>query len=149
MCSSGGDSGNADCRRQRNNSDFLPLAALRPPQTQSLYLDGKSNPQNSSTPTSECLRPSTNDDDDDDAPVSDAVAVAGGDPTQPTTPFPLLVLTVLLALFWVWLIDEARPRLRLRRGAAVREKGGCRCRVCTLRIQARGQPLHDVSENVA
>lgn len=146
------DSGNADCRQQRNNTDpLLPpaaSAALRPPNNESVYaLDGRnSNPQNS-TPASR--PPFTN----DDAPVSDA---ADRSPTT-SIPFPLLFIVGLLALFWAWVIDGTvmlQPRLRLRRGtfgkAAVtgREKGGCRCRVCILRIQANGQPLHDVRENV-
>lgn len=149
-----GDSGNADCRQQRNNTDpLLPpaaSAALHPPDNQSVYaLDGRnSNPLNS-TPA---LRPPFNND-NNDAPVSDAAN------PSPTThiPLPLLTIVGLLALFWVWVIDGSitiQPRLRLRRGmfgkAAVmgREKGGCRCRVCTLRMQAHGQPLHDVNENV-
>jgi hypothetical protein len=102
------------------------------------------------------------DDEDDSAHVPDA---GGGSSTPtPTTPFPFLALIVgSLALLWVWAIDEAmilRPRLwlrfqlRLRSGVLDetvmgREKGGCRCRVCTLRIQARGQPLHDVNDNMA
>ncbi len=64
---------------------------------------------------------------------------------------PLPVFTVgLLALLWVWILDEAILPARLRREMLWRigGKGGCqcRCRVCTLRIQARGQPLHDVRE---
>jgi len=157
------DSGNADYKQRRNNSDFLPLpatAALRPPQSQSRYLDGNINPQNSSAPSSGCMHSSFNNNDDDSAHVPDA---AGGDSTPtPTTPFPFLALIVgSLALLWVWAIDEAmilRPRLRLRlrlrsgtldKTAMGREKGGCRCRVCTLRMQARGQPLHDVNDNMA
>jgi hypothetical protein len=147
------DSRNADTdyKQQRNNSDLLPLpatAAFRPPQNQSLYLDG-----NSSRPASRCLYPPLNNNADDSAPVSDA----GGD-TTPTGPLLFLGLIVgLLAMLWVWALDEAmilRPRLRLRSGmpdeaAMGREKGGCRCRVCTLRMQARGQPLHEVSDNMA
>lgn len=150
------DSGNADYKQQRNNSDLLPLpatAALRPPQRQSRYLDGNSNP-NSSARSSGCMDPPFNDD-DDSAHVPDAGGGGGSTPT-PTTAFPFLALIVgSLALLWVWAIDEAmilrpRLRLRLRSGTAMeREKGGCRCRVCTLRIQARGQPLHDVKDNMA
>jgi len=150
------DSGNADTdyKQRRNNSDLLPLpvtAAFRPPQNQSLYLDG-----NSSRPASRCLYPPLNNA-DDSAPVSDV----GGD-TTPTASFLFLALIVgFLGLLWVWVwvwaMDEAmilRPRLRLRSGmpdeaAMGREKGGCRCRVCTLRMQARGQPLHEVSDNMA
>ena len=100
--------------------------------------------------------------DNDSAHVPDT----GGGPTHTptTTAFPFLAFLVgSLALFWVWAIDEAmilRPRLRLRlrlrlgsgpldETAMGREKGGCRCRVCTLRMQARGQPLHDVNDNMA
>lgn len=96
--------------------------------------------------------------DDDSAHVPDT----GGDPTPATTAFPFLAFIVgSLALLWVCAIDEAmilRPRLRLRlrfgsgpldETAMGREKGGCRCRVCTLRMQARGQPLHDVNDNMA
>ncbi len=152
------DSVNTDYKQQRNNSDLPPLpatAALRPAQSQqSLYLEGNRNPQNTSTPASECMQPPFNSD-DDSVPVSDA----SGGPT-PTTPFPFLALIVgSLALLWVCAIDDAmviRPRFRLRSGhgthdgaAMGREKGGCRCRVCTLRMQARGQPLHDVNDNVA
>jgi hypothetical protein len=97
------------------------------------------------------------DNDDDSAHVP---AAGGGTTPTPNTHFPFLALIVgSLALLWVWAIDEAmilRPRLRLRlRSRALdetamgREKGGCRCRVCTLRIQARGQPLHDVNDNMA
>jgi hypothetical protein len=94
--------------------------------------------------------------DDDSAHVPDA----GERPTPTPTAFPFLALIVgSLALLWVWAIDEVmilRPRLRLRlrsgtleKTAMGREKGGCRCRVCTLRMQARGQPLHDVNDNMA
>jgi len=157
------DSGNADYKQQRNNSDLLPLpvtAALRPPQSQGRYLDGNRNPQNSSSPSSGHMHPPFYND-DDSANVPDAGGGSTPTPT-PTTPFPFLALFVgSLALLWVWATDEAmilRPRLwlrfRLRSGALDetvmgREKGGCRCRVCTLRIQARGQPLHDVNDNMA
>jgi hypothetical protein len=78
----------------------------------------------------------------EDIPVS----VAGGGVN------PLPVLTIgLLALFWVWILDETMIPARLRRATfekAAGQKGTCmcRCRVCTLRIQARGQPLHDVRD---
>jgi hypothetical protein len=149
-----GDSGNADCGQQRNNSDpLLPSAtpaALRPPDNQSVYpLDERNSKPQNSTPAPESLRPPSNHG-DDDAPVSEA---ADPRPTTTHIPFPVLAIVGLLALFWVWVIDGTmmlRPRLGYRSGrAAAREKGGCRCRVCTLRMQARGQPLHDVSENVA
>ena len=100
-----------------------------------------------------------NNNDVESAHVPDA---AGGGTPPSTTPFPFLALIVgSLALLWVWAIDEAmilRPRLRLRlrlgsgtldETAMGREKGGCRCRVCTLRMQARGQPLHDINDNMA
>lgn len=159
------DSGNADYKQQRNNSDLLPLpatAALRPPQSQNLYLDNINinDPQKSSAPSSGCMHSPFNNDDG-----TAQVPNAGGRSTHthihthnPTTPFPFLVLIVgSLALLWVWTIEEAmilRPWLWLRSGtideaAMGREKGGCRCRVCTLRMQARGQPLHDVNDNLA
>lgn len=154
------DSGNADYKQQRNNSDLLPVpatAALRPPQSQSRYLNGNSNPQNNSAPSSGCMH-SPFDNDDDSA--HDPDAGDGSSTPAPTTPFPFLALIAgSLALLWMWAIDEAmilrpRPWLRLRSGALDetvmgREKGGCRCRVCTLRIQAHGQPLHDVNDNMA
>ncbi|KAI9450727.1 hypothetical protein BJY52DRAFT_1227059 [Lactarius psammicola] len=61
---------------------------------------------------------------------------------------PAPALTVgLLTLLWVWVLDGAVLPLRVRalaRGrAAAARKGACRCRVCTLRMQARGRPLHD------
>lgn len=97
-----------------------------------------------------------NNHDGDNTHVPDA---GGG--TSPT-PFPFFAFIFgLLALLWVWAIleDEAmnlwlRLRLRLRSGildetAMGREKNGCRCRVCTLRMQDFGQPLHDVKDNMA
>ena len=147
------DSGNADCRQQRNNTDpLLPpaaSAALRPRNNESVYaLGGRNSKPQNSTPAS---GPPFN---NDDAPVSN---VADRSPTT-SIPCPLLTIVGLLALFWVWVIDGTvmvlQPRLRLRRGtfgrAAVtgREKGGCRCRVCILRVQANGRPLHNVRENV-
>lgn len=93
--------------------------------------------------------------DDDRAHVLDA-----GRGSTPT-PFPFLALIVgSLALLWMWAKDEAmilRPRLRLRSGALDktamapmgRGKGGCRCRVCMLRMQACSQPLHNVKDNIA
>ena len=150
-------SGNADYRQQRNNSNLLPLpatAALRPPQNQSRCLDGNCTPQNSSAPSSGCIHSPFNND-DDSAHVPDA---GGGSTPTPTNPFPFLALIVgSLALLWVWAIEETVilwPRLRLRSGtldemAMGREKGGCRCRVCTLRMQAHGQPLHDVKDDMA
>lgn len=144
---SGHDSGNADHKQQRNNSDLLPLpatAALCPLQTQSRCLDGNANPQNTSAPSSGRLQ-------------SPFDASGGSTPTPaPTNFFPFLALIVgSLALLWVWAIDEAMIlRLRIRSEtpdeiAMRQEKGGCRCRVCTLRMQARGQPLHDVKDNMA
>jgi hypothetical protein len=86
-------------------------------------------------------------DEDKLIPVS-AVAGGGG-----ISPLPVFTLG-LLALLWVWVLDEAMlpARLRRRTFGTAGPKGGCRyrcrCRVCTLRIQAQGQPLHDV-RNVA
>ncbi|KAI9445993.1 hypothetical protein H4582DRAFT_520389 [Lactarius indigo] len=61
-----------------------------------------------------------------------------------SAPVPALAVG-LIALLWVWVLDGA-PLPRWVRGRAVAARNGaCRCRVCTLRMQARGQPLHDVS----
>lgn len=156
------DSGNTDYKQQRNNSDLLPLpatAALRPPPSQNLYLDGNNDPQKSSAPSSGCMHsPFNNDDDSAQVPNAGGGSTHTHTHTPTTTPFQFLVLIVgSLALLWVWTIEEAmilRPWLWLRSGtldgaAMGREKGRCRCRVCTLRKQARGQPLHDVNDNMA
>jgi hypothetical protein len=72
-----------------------------------------------------------------------ATPASGGSP-----PAPALAVG-LLALLWVWVLDGAVLSLRVRglaRGRAdAARRDACRCRVCTLRIQARGLPLHDVS----
>ncbi|KAH9989084.1 hypothetical protein BJV74DRAFT_458506 [Russula compacta] len=70
---------------------------------------------------------------------------------------PLLALAVgLLVLLWMWMIEGgAMLPARLRRGTTTLErlelgqkKNGrtCRCRVCMLRMQAQGQPLHGHSK---
>jgi hypothetical protein len=86
---------------------------------------------------------------DEDKPIS-VSTVAGGVGIS-----PLPVFTIgLLALLWVWVLDEAMlpARLRKRTSETAGRKGGCRCRcrcrVCTLRVQAQGQPLHDVRDVV-
>jgi len=114
-------------RQQRNIADLS--VTLRPPRR----LDG--SPQNGTPAGYMCpFR--------EDIPIS----VAGGGVS------PLPVLTIgLLVLFWVWILDETMLPARLRRATfekAAGQKGTCRCRcrVCTLRIQARGQPLHDVRD---
>ncbi|KAI0291077.1 hypothetical protein B0F90DRAFT_407730 [Multifurca ochricompacta] len=64
-------------------------------------------------------------------------------------PVPAIALGSL-ALFWACLLEEAALfPLWLRRDAeggkaAAAKKGRCRCRVCILRTQARGHPLHTV-----
>ncbi len=67
--------------------------------------------------------------------------------TMIAAPAPALAVG-LLALLWVWVLDGAVLPHRMRRlahgRAAAARKGACRCRVCTLRMQARGLPLHDV-----
>ena len=76
-------------------------------------------------------------------PLSAMIAEPAGGSTAPT---PVLAVG-LLALLWVWVFDGAvLPPLRLwaRGRAAAARKDACRCRVCTLRMQARGQPLHDI-----
>ena len=69
------------------------------------------------------------------------VAVPAG-----VAPAPALAVG-LLALLWVWVLDGEVLPLWVRRWARGRAaaKGVCRCRVCTLRMQARSRPLHDVS----
>jgi hypothetical protein len=127
-CSSG-NSGNADCRRQRDNSDFLPAAALRLPQTQSLCLNSNSNttvtrrtaallPRGNSIPPSTTMTP----------PPATAAAPVPRPPRSTSCAHRWVAHTAL-----VLVKDEPRPRLR---GAG---KCGHRCRVSTLRIQARGQ----------
>jgi hypothetical protein len=139
-----------------SSSAITPISSPSPPpppplsarQGQGRYVDGNSNPQKSSAPSSGCMHSPFN------------IHDAGGGST-PTTPFPFLALIIgSLALLWMWAKDEAmilRPRLRLRSGALDktamapmgRGKGGCRCRVCMLRTQACSQPLHDVKDNMA
>ncbi|KAH9019131.1 hypothetical protein EDB85DRAFT_2154029 [Lactarius pseudohatsudake] len=66
--------------------------------------------------------------------------------TMMAAPVPALAIG-LIALLWVWVLDGAME-LRVRTWACgsvgAARNGACRCRVCTLRMQARGQPLHDV-----
>jgi len=126
---SGGDARHIQ-RRHRDITD-IP-AALRPPSCP----DG--SPQHS-TPTNEMCPV------DEGNPIPMG-AVAGGGGISPLPAFTI----GLLALLWVWVLDEAMLPARLRKITfrTAGRKGGCRCRVCTLRIQAQGQPLHDV-HNVA
>ncbi|KAH9070995.1 hypothetical protein EDB83DRAFT_2517564 [Lactarius deliciosus] len=67
--------------------------------------------------------------------------------TMMAAPVPALAIG-LIALLWVWVLDGATVPLRVRMWACgpagAARNGACRCRVCTLRMQARGQPLHDV-----
>ena len=118
-------------RQQRNIADLS--ATLRPLPC----LDG--SPQNGTPAGYMCpFR--------EDTPIS--VASNGGG--SGVNPLPVLTIG-LLALFWVWILDETMLPARLRRGTiekAAGQKGTCRCRcrVCTLRIQARGQPLHDARD---
>lgn len=85
----------------------------------------------------------------EDKPVSVSTAAGGGG----ISPLPVFAIG-LLALLWVWVLDEAvlPARLSKRTSGAAARKGGCRCRcrcrVCTLRVQAQGQPLHDVRDVV-
>jgi len=84
---------------------------------------------------------------DENKPISVSTVAGGGGIS------PLPVFTIgLLALLWVWILDEAMlpARLRKRTSGMAGRKGGCRCRcrVCTLRVQAQGQPLHDVRDVV-
>jgi hypothetical protein len=75
-------------------------------------------------------------------PVTAAGDSGGGGPV------PVLAIS-LIALLWVWIFDGAMQVSRLRkvaRGRGLVRNAGCRCRVCTLRTQARGQPLHDVGD---
>jgi len=128
---SSGDANNA----QRRHCDITEIpAALCPPSCP------KGSPQHSSPTNDMCPF-------DEDKPISIA-AVAGGGGIS-----PLPVFTIgLLALLWVWVLDEAMlsARLRKRTSGMAGRKGGCRCRcrcrVCTLRVQAQGQPLHDVRD---
>lgn len=126
---SSGDARNVQ-RRHRDITD-IP-AALRPPSCP----DG--SPQHG-TPTND-MCPF-----DEGKPISVGAVASGGGIS------PLPVFTIgLLALLWVWVLDEAMLPARLRKRAfrTAGRKGGCRCRcrVCTLRIQAQGQPLHDVHD---
>ena len=76
--------------------------------------------------------------------MAGAAPASGGGGSAPT-PTPALAVG-LLALLWVWVLDGAALSLRVRSGRIdAARRDACRCRVCTLRIQARGQPLHDVS----
>ena len=124
-------SDDAGSRQQRNITDLT--AALRPLPC----LDG--SPQ-TGTPTGSM------------SPFREDTHVSAGSGGSGGGVGPLPVLTIgLLALLWVWALDETMLPARLRRGTFERvagQKGGCRCRcrVCTLRIQARGQPLHDVHD---
>ncbi|KAI0289854.1 hypothetical protein BC826DRAFT_970753 [Russula brevipes] len=132
----GSGAGNLHRKEHRITSHLLP-ATLRPPR----WLDD--GPQNS-TPA-DYLRPSDRVDEGDTS-VSAAGAESGAS--------PLLALIIgLLALLWMWVINDDVMLLqtRLRRGAlrGAERKSGCRCRVCILRIQARGQPLHNVRVVVA
>ncbi|KAH8998289.1 hypothetical protein EDB86DRAFT_829884 [Lactarius hatsudake] len=81
----------------------------------------------------------------------------GSDSQQDGYPYPLSTMMAapvpalaigLIALLWVWVLDGAMVPLRVRTWACgpagAARNGACRCRVCTLRMQARGQPLHDV-----
>ncbi|KAH9160850.1 hypothetical protein EDB89DRAFT_836230 [Lactarius sanguifluus] len=67
--------------------------------------------------------------------------------TMMAAPVPALAIG-LIALLWVWVLDGAMVPLRIRTWvcgpAGAARNGVCRCRVCTLRMQARGQPLHDI-----
>jgi len=53
----------------------------------------------------------------------------------------------LCALLWAWVLDVTPRLARFRRGTLERvgRKGRCRCRVCVLRTQAQGQPLHSTT----
>ena len=101
-----------------------------------LCLDGSSDaqPQQNGTPTRRYLYP-----------LSSMIAAPAG--ATLAAPAPALAVG-LLTLLWIWVLDDMAvlPRGWARGRAAVagRKGGVCRCRVCTLRIQARGQPLHDV-----
>lgn len=72
--------------------------------------------------------------------------------TMMAAPVPALAVG-LIALLWVWVLDGAMVPLRVRTWACgpagAARNGACRCRVCTLRMQARGQPLHDVGARSA
>lgn len=67
--------------------------------------------------------------------------------TKTAAPAAPALAVGLLALLWIWVLDGAVTVLSLRaRGrAGAARKGACRCRVCALRMQARGRPLHDIS----
>jgi hypothetical protein len=127
---------NAHHPRQQHNITALPTVPRLPP----CLNDG--SPQNGSPAGYMCpFR--------EDTPVS----AAGGGGGGIVGVSPLSVLTIgLLALLWMWVLDETRLPARLRRGTTLEKEVGqkgacrCRCRVCTLRIQARGQPLHDVRD---
>lgn len=127
-------------RRQRNDSESPEC------------LDGI--PQNSTPEGYLHLRPSSNE--DRDTPVA-AAAGAGGAANASS---PLLALAVgLLTLLWMWVIEGRWAMLpaRLRGGRTtlggleLGQKNGraCRCRVCMLRMQAQGQPLHHGIRNEA
>jgi hypothetical protein len=133
------DARTAHRRQQRNIADLS--ATLCPPPC----LDG--SPRNGTPAGYMCpFR--------EDTPSSDAGGGGGGGGGGVGGVGPLPVLTIgLLALFWVWILDETMLPARLRRATFEKAAGQrgtcrCRCRVCTLRIQARGQPLHD-SRDVA
>jgi hypothetical protein len=124
-------------QQQHNNITALPTV-LRPPPCLN---DG--SPQNGTPAGYMCpfFR--------EDTPPVSAAGGSGGIVGVNLLP----VFTIgLIALLWVWILDETKLPARLRRGTTfekeVGQKGACRCRcrVCTLRIQARGQPLHDVRD---
>ncbi len=60
-------------------------------------------------------------------------------------PPPPALAVGLLALLWIWILDEAFFRERGRAGVARNGGASCRCRVCTLRMQARGRPRSSAS----
>src|SRR5712671_2969485 len=124
----GGDTGHT-YSNQRNDTDTT-RAALCSPQ------DLNGGPQNISPAGYLCTIK-------EDTPTPADRASNGGVSALPALTFGLC------ALLWAWVLDVTllQARAMLRRGTPGRvgtNGGWCRCRVCTLRTQAHGQPLHDV-----
>ncbi|KAF8263055.1 hypothetical protein EI94DRAFT_1741908, partial [Lactarius quietus] len=96
-----------------------------------------------------CLDGSSSSDSPQNGTPAGAYAYPLSAPTA-AGPAPAPVLAIgMLAMLWFWVLDAAAVPGWARGRADAARKDVCRCRVCTLRMQARGLPLHDVGARSA